>query len=114
MSNETLRYLNLIGEHLQEGHASVLVGAGFSRNAVKVDERLKNSPDWGELAQIFIDKLASDLQEKELLKRLSPLVLAERVEAVYGRPELDHLLLSSIRDADYLPSPLHYKLLRLL
>lgn len=113
MSNETYQYLDLIGEHLQEGHASVIIGAGFSRNAIKVDERLKSSPDWGELAQIFIDKLASGSQEKDHLRHLSPLVLAERVEAIYGRPELDRLLLSSIRDADFLPSSLHYKLLRL-
>lgn len=113
MSNETRRYLDLIGEHLKEGHASVLVGAGFSRNAVKVDERLPCSPDWSELAQIFIGQLASTLEEKESLRQLSPLVLAERVEAVYGRPELDTILMRSIRDADFLPSPLHRKLLEL-
>ncbi len=109
MSNETRRYLDLIGEHLKGGHASVLVGAGFSRNAVKVDERLQCSPDWNELAQIFVDQLASTPEEKKPLRQLSPLVLA----AVYGRPELDSLLMRSIQDADFLPSTLHRKLLEL-
>ena len=113
MSSETLRYLDLIGEHLREGHASVLVGAGFSRNAVKIDEKLKSSPTWAELAQVFIDKLATETEERKRLMSLSPLVLAERVEAIYGRSELDHLLLSSIRDADFRPSSLHHKLLEL-
>lgn len=45
MKDETLRYLDLIGEHLQERHASVLVGAGFSRNAIKVDDSVPDSPD---------------------------------------------------------------------
>lgn len=113
MSSETKRYLTLIGEHLQARHASVLVGAGFSRNAVRIDDTLPNSPTWEELSETFVVRLSDDLHEQERLRKLSPLVLAERVESLYGRPELDHLLLSSIRDADFLPSALHLKLLRL-
>lgn len=113
MSSETKQYLTLIGEHLQERHASVLVGAGFSCNAVKIDDTLPNSPTWEELGEIFIKRLSDDPCEQKHLQKLSPLVLAERVESLYGRPELDHLLMSSIRDADFLPSSLHHKLLTL-
>lgn len=113
MKDETLRYLDLIGEHLRERHASVLVGAGFSRNAIKVDDSVPDSPDWGKLGEIFIDKLTTDSDEQKKLSKLSPLVLAERVEAIYGRPELDHILLTNIRNEDVRPSALHYKLLKL-
>ena len=113
MKDETLRYLDLIGEHLRERHASVLVGAGFSRNAIKVDDSVPDSPDWEKLGEIFIDKLATDAGEQRKLSKLSPLVLAERIEAIFGRPELDHVLLTSIRNEDVRPSALHYKLLKL-
>ncbi len=108
---ETEAYLDLIGKHLAEHHAAVLVGAGFSRNAVKTDSDIPDSPTWDELANIFADKLAGSKENKKPYS--SPLVMAERVEAVYGRSELDHLLLESIRDQDYLPSSLHRQLLRL-
>lgn len=113
MKDETLRYLDLIGEHLRERHASVLVGAGFSRNAIKVDDSVPDSPDWEKLGEIFIKKLTADADEQRELSKLSPLVLAERVEAIYGRPELDRILLTSIRNEDVRPSALHYKLLKL-
>lgn len=113
MGSEAKRYLDLIGAHLRERHASVLVGAGFSRNAVKIDDSLGDSPDWAQLGEIFLDRLTDEPKQRELLRRRGPLVLAEQVEAIYGRLELDHLLLSHIRDGDFLPSSLHRKLLEL-
>ena len=113
MESDTRKYLDLIGDHLQEHHAALLVGAGFSRNAAKIDDSIPDSPDWSGLAEFFVNKLSSDPTEQKELKRLSPLVLAEHVEVTYGRPELDHLLQSSIRDRDFLPSILHRKLLSL-
>lgn len=113
MEDDTRKYLNLIGAHLQDHHAALLVGAGFSRNAAKVDDSMPDSPDWSELTGIFVNRLSSNPTDREELKRLSPLVLAEHIEVTYGRPELDHLLQSSIRDRDFLPSILHRKLLSL-
>lgn len=116
---ETEAYLDLIGKHLAEHHAAVLVGAGFSRNAVKTGSDIPDSPTWDELANIFADKLAGSKENKKGSEEenkkpyLSPLVMAERVEAVYGRSELNHLLQESIQDQDYLPSSLHRQLLRL-
>lgn len=113
MGSEAKRYLDLIGAHLRERHASVLVGAGFSRNAVKIDDSLDDSPNWSQLGEIFLNRLTDETEQRDLLRRRGPLVLAEQVEAIYGRPELDHLLLSNIRDGDFLPSSLHRKLLEL-
>lgn len=106
-------YLDLIAKHLKEHHAAILVGAGFSRNADKPDDSFPDSPTWPQLAEAFVNKLSSDAAERERLLRVSPLVLAERVEAVFGRPELDHLLLEQIPDQGYRPSSLHRKLLKL-
>lgn len=106
-------YLDLIAKHLKEHHAAILVGAGFSRNADKPDDSFPDSPTWPQLAEAFVNKLSSDDAERERLLRVSPLVLAERVEAVFGRPELDHLLLEQIPDQGYRPSSLHRKLLKL-
>jgi len=111
--NSTAKYLNLIGTHLKEGHAALLVGAGFSRNADKIDEHTVDSPLWKDLAQSFSAKLSDSPKEQAQLQQLNPLALAERVDVMYGRPELDRLLLDTIRDADYLPSKLYHTLLSL-
>ena len=111
--NSSVKYLNLISSHLKEGHAALLVGAGFSRNADKIDEHTPDSPLWEDLAKVFAAKLSDSPEEKAQLQRLNPLALAERVDVMYGRPELDRLLLDSIRDADYLPSELYHMLLSL-
>ena len=107
------KYLNLIGTHLKEGHAALLVGAGFSRNADKIDDHIVDSPLWGDLAKAFAAKLSDSPEEQKRLQQLNPLALAERVEVMYGRPELDGLLLNSIHDSDYLPSELYHMLLSL-
>lgn len=113
MSGETVKHLDQISDQLQAGHAAVLVGAGFSRNADKIVDSVPSSPTWQELSNFFAEKLTADPQEQEVLQYLSPMVLAERVEAVYGRPVLDQLLLDHIREGDFLPSALHQKLLTL-
>lgn len=112
MSNDAQRHLNFIRNCLKNRQAAVLVGAGFSRNAEKADESIPDSPMWSDLAYTFQRFLNSDETETHTLPA-DPLVLAEQVEALYGRHELDQLLLNTIRDRDYLPSALHEKLLRL-
>lgn len=106
MSTNAKRYLELISQHLQEHHAALFVGSGFSLNADKVTSDVPDIPLWAGLAQKFKEKLGDSDQN-------DPLALAESVEIAYGRSELDHLLLDSIKDADYRPSPLYEKLLRL-
>lgn len=105
--------IKIISNHIQENRAAVLVGAGFSRNAIKVSPDVPNSPLWRDLAKIFKDKLASSTGELQAFECADPLKLAEYVEIQYGRQELDRLLISGIRDADYKPSALHKKLLQL-
>ena len=92
--NSSVKYLNLIGSHLKEGHAALLVGAGFSRNADKIDEHTPDSPLWEDLAKVFAAKLSDSPEEKAQLQRLNPLALAERVDVMYGRPELESVFIS--------------------
>ena len=109
MGNDTMRYLDLISQHLEEHHAALLVGSGLSRNAEKINPSVPDSPLWDDLADAFKKKLAVGKE----LENADPLTLAEHVELAYGRAELDKLLLDQIRDADYLPSSVHIKLMRL-
>lgn len=111
MSDSAKKYLDLIAEHLQEQNAAVLVGAGFSRNADKLDPDGPNSPLWMDLARAFQDRLGySDQQRAE---NMDPLRLADYVEIAYGRPELDQLLIKCVHDEDFRPSKLHIDLMRL-
>ena len=106
MESMAKQYLEQISRDLQDQRAALFVGAGFSRNADKVTSDVPDIPLWGDLKRKFQEKLGSTDES-------DPLVLAESVELVYDCNELDRLLLDSLRDADYRPSPLYEKLLRL-
>ncbi len=99
-------YLNEISERLWSGHAAVMVGAGFSRNANS------SFPDWAQLGDLFYEKIHGKKPDTQS-KYLNALKLADEVQAALGRPALDQILRDSIPDSDYEPSPLHVKLLNL-
>lgn len=50
-------YLYEIAERLWSGHATVMVGAGFSKNAKKSDPSKKDFPDWSQLGNILYEKI---------------------------------------------------------
>ena len=52
-------HLNEIAERLNQGKATVMVGAGFSKNAVKIKNTDKKFLSWNELADLFYEKLNS-------------------------------------------------------
>ncbi|MFF2909217.1 SIR2 family protein [Paenibacillus sp. NPDC057934] len=110
-SIELEQYLKQIIESLRANRCAVLVGAGFSRNADSGSLFAPTFPTWNELADTFYEKLNSC--KPEGIQYLSPLSLAEQVEAAYGRSVLNQLLISRIPDAQYSPSILHTKLLNL-
>lgn len=112
VSEEIRPYLNEISERLWSGHAAVMVGAGFSRNAKPNCPSQKGFPDWKQLGDIFYRILHNNPPGHDT-RYLSVPKLADEVQAALGRPRLDQLLRSSIPDEDYEPSPLHVKLLKL-
>ncbi|MDY6951323.1 MAG: anti-phage defense-associated sirtuin Dsr2 [Thermodesulfobacteriota bacterium] len=111
--DESIRpYLDEIAKRLWSGHAAVMVGAGFSRNAEPSGTPCKRFPDWGRLGDLFYEKIHGRLPTGDQ-KYLNALKLADEVQAALGRPALDQLLRLHIPDKDYEPSPLHVRLLEL-
>lgn len=105
-------YFAEIAERLWTGHASVMVGAGFSKNAINIINPTKQPPNWWELGDVFYEKLygkkpADDVKYASLLK------LAEEYEAAFGRSALEHFITKNIADNEYEPSDLHKMLMEL-
>jgi hypothetical protein len=105
-------YLDEIAERLWSRHATVMVGAGFSRNARKAVVAAPNFPNWHDLANHFYRKLHDRPADAET-HYLNPLKLADEVQAAFGRPVLDQLLRTHIPDREHEPSELHVRLLEL-
>lgn len=104
--------LDEIAERLWSGHASVMVGAGFSKNAIQNGPNCKPFLSWMELANIFYHKLHGKIpSEKE--HYLNPLKLADELQAAFGRPTLEKIIQNELPDLDYSPSDLHRELLEL-
>ena len=105
-------YLNEIAERLFSGHAAVMIGSGFSRNAQPRGGSSPQFPDWSGLGDLFYEKLHHKRPDAEA-KYLSVPTLANEVEAALGRPALDRILSSAIPDQDHEPAALHVALLNL-
>ena len=94
----------------QFGRASVMIGAGFSRNAKKLSSSFPDFPLWGDLAKKIQEHLYPEQNGKG---NPDPLKLASQFEIVFGRTALNELLVQAIPDQQYNPSELHEKLLKL-
>lgn len=104
-------YLDEIAERLWTGHAAVMVGAGFSKNAKSSSPLIKGFPNWDQLGNTFYEKIYGRLPEGE--HYLNVLKLADEVQAAFGRPALEQLIRSQIPDKEHKPSTLHIELLEL-
>lgn len=104
-------YLHEITERLWSGHAAIMVGAGFSKNAKSSGATGASFPNWEQLGDLFYEKINNASPTNS--KYLNILKLADEVQAAIGRPALDQLLRSNIPDKEYEPSELHIKLLEL-
>lgn len=111
LSNDVKLYLEEIAERLYSGHASIMVGAGFSKNAIG-NSASKSFPSWNELADVFYKKLNGSLPSNTE-HYLNPLKLAEEVQATFGRPSLEKIISTEVPDIDYIPSHLHDDLIAL-
>ena len=112
INDEIKPYLDEISERLWSGHATVMVGAGFSKNAAPVVGVTNKFPNWDELGEIFFEKVYGKKLSRQD-KFLSPLKLAEEVEVLFGRAVLDNLLIDKIPDNLHKPTELFTKLLQL-
>ena len=116
-------HINKIREALRKrpGYgASVMVGSGFSRNAVKIRPDVAPSPLWNDIANELLNELKLRSEESEErsnsvlgLSVDNPLRLAQAYEANFGRDDLHDLLGRLVRDDDFIPGKLHSRLLTL-
>lgn len=123
-----INYIKDIANHLWNpglyGKASIMVGAGFSKNAVSHSH--SKMPDWNELSVNMYKNICpppankhSDEFEKwnnTMLCKTSGrnvLKIAEEYAVIYGHNNLDRLIEKEIDDSNYQPSDLHKQLLEL-
>ncbi len=121
---EGIEHLNQIRQQLWKyrdyGPVSVMVGAGFSKNAKPKSIAVKPYPEWADLSKKMIDELYhyTDIKEREILYHKAEvpsqiLRLAYEYQTTFGSSSLDNFLISEIPDNDYLPGSLHKDLLEL-
>lgn len=112
LMEQGIKYLAEIAEALSERHAAVMVGAGFSKNAEKVNMNNSQFLDWNQLSDLFYDKIYAD-PDHPGKNYNSSLRLAQEVEITIGRAGLEKMLKQAIPDQDYAPSALYVDLMKL-
>ena len=113
ISSELRMKLEQIRMFLSQEKASVMVGAGFSKNAQQTE--FAKMKDWPQLTLSFYNQLFIDEKERERNKGLlhEPLKLAQMYECSFGRNALDALIQSSLPNEAAAPGLLHEKLMQL-
>lgn len=103
--------LNKLRDFLRNDKASVMVGAGFSKNArMAEDVRMK---DWGELCEDFHFALYGKKPDDSDFRLKSALRLAQQIESTLGRAALDELIQQSLPNDSISPGHLHELLVSL-
>lgn len=108
------------------GKASLMVGAGFSKNAKSKGMKDVKPPDWSELADKMYCELyprRPDLNEKQkeewekqrIIKTSGKNVtkLAEEYVVNFDRNKMNHLIENAIADDLFMPGDIHKKLVKL-
>ena len=100
--------------------ASIMVGAGFSRNAEKARPDAPDSPTWSEVSESILSELyplGDDRRRQVANSAISEtsglLRLAQEYEAAFGPSDLHKFIAQRIRDDDFKPGNMHSRLLRL-
>lgn len=104
--------LERIRRYLLLGKASVMVGAGFSRNA-DVPSHIEVKQWDGVGKDIYCRLNAVGKADDSKLVFKTPMRLASQFAAVFGRNELDNLIKDAIPDDSLNPGALHKQLLEL-
>ena len=103
--------LDHLRDLLRSGRASVMVGAGFSKNA-QMEEGV-DIKDWNGLAQIFYKIAYGHEPSDKDLKLRAPIELASRVTSLHGHDFMDSLLEKILPDDKISPGKLHKELVKL-
>ena len=89
--------------------ASIMIGSGFSRNAVPIRPNAGIMPTWGDVTDHFFEELYPDDGDN----RGGDLRIAQEYRTAFGRTALHDTLQRLIRDEEFRPSPLHERMLEL-
>lgn len=102
------------------GNVSIIIGSGFSKNAIPTDGSPNTFPDWTELASNFLDALYPDdddnSRSKRIVKSEVPSYisrLAQEYIELFSQKDLNDLIEESIPDSHYTPGKVHEELLKL-
>ena len=115
-------HINRVRDALWEqpnGRASIMVGAGFSRNADSTEPSARDIPLWRDIAREMFHRLypqyADDPQntDPDAVAAYDALKLAQEYETGFGRSDLHKFLQELVRDNEFNPGDLHQRLLRL-
>jgi hypothetical protein len=105
--------------HKVLGNASIMVGAGFSRNADPASLTARPTPSWSQMAEALCHPLypVDDARRQHALREASGtsgfLRLAQEYQEAFGPAALNDKIRSLVPDLDYQPGDLHKRLLRL-
>jgi hypothetical protein len=105
--------------HKGLGTASIMVGAGFSRNADPISSTARQMPNWAQMAEALCHPLypVDDARLRGALHEASStsgfLRLAQEYQAAFGASALNDRIRNLVPDQDYLPGDLHKRLMRL-
>lgn len=126
----TYSYIKEVAMRLKDsrrfGAASVMIGAGFSKNAKSKGMANVQPPNWSELAdrmycelypqsEEWDEKRKNEWERQRIIKTSGKNVtkLAEEYIANFDRNKINHLIEEAIADDSFFPGELHKKLLRL-
>ena len=106
------RYINHVRDALwsRTSRASVMIGSGFSKNAIPNRPDVGELPLWHELSVEIARQVESP---STVPAHTSPLDLAQEYADVFGRSSLDLFLQEQVRDQDFSPGEFHSRLLKL-
>ena len=116
------KYMNHIRDALwsRSGRASVMIGSGFSKNALPALPDAGELPLWSELSSAISAKRypptlngGSRGKSASFLDGDDPLGLAQQFEDSFGRSSLHLFLQEQIRDGNFNPGEFHRRLLTL-
>ena len=93
--------------------ASVMVGSGFSRLAIKEMPTLGDLPLWRDVATAIAKRLYPEQRDSSVAAIDRVLGLAQEYETAFGRTNLHRFLKEMIQDENYSPSDEHSRLLSL-
>lgn len=104
-----IKLRNQLWSGIPKSRPSVLVGAGFSRNAEPVYPGATLFPLWSEL----IERMAGELESATGNLGNDFLKIAQIYSDYFGREKLEDFIRASIPDSEYRPGTLHSTLLKM-